>query len=362
MNIIKNETAREKNSRFFLPVLDFVNELVKKHGGKMETILICKLTDDDIESTSNVTREDIPMYDCLDSLARETMQAMTGLNLLGRVWTSAQAQGNGQSAMESKSRQRLPQKRADSCSSGLAPFFSFLRTCTQTCPASLLRILAFDGLDDYYDDDINNEQGIFVLQKFLESAASSILDVDAEISVSAMAFLESVATLAERERDNADLVERTDNSAACQGIVREYNLTFQTNMLSILLRGICGMLQPYVMPDACHLLFHVLSESSLSESGLSEEELKVIILRGFSQEHFFLGNRARSIIYEFCLPLLKKTDVAPAPSLESLENLMTDVWRLHRFEDVDMIEKSDAVQSFCARHGRKKNSTTVTAP
>lgn len=361
MDIIKNETAREKNSRFFLPVLDFVNELVKKHGSKMETILIVKLTDDSFEMISNVTEEDVPMFDCLDSLARETIQAMTGLNLLGRVWTSAQTQGNGQSAMESKSRQRLPQKSADFCSSGLAPFFSFLRTCI-SCPAFLLRILDFDAIDGYYDDDINNEQGIFVLRKFLESAASSILDVDAEISVSAMAFLESVVTLAERERDHADLVESTDNSAACQGIVREYNLTFQTNMLSILLRGICGMLQPYVMPDACHLLFHVLSESSLSESGLSEEELKVIILKGFSQEHFFLGNRARSIIYEFCLPLLKKTDVAPAPSLESLENLMTDVWRLHRFEDVDMIEKSDAVQSFCARHGRKNNSTTATAP
>ncbi len=314
----------------------------------METILIMKQgTDVDTESANTATKEDIMMYDCLDSLARETIQAMTGLNLLGREWTSVQTQGNGQSATESKSRPTLPQNRAHFCSSGLAPFFSFLRTCTVHCPAFLLRILAFDGHGGDGDDNNNDEQGRFVLQKVFGSAISSIIGVDGEISVSAMKFLESVATLAEKA--NANDAEASDNNAAVQGIVGEYNLTFKTNMLSILLRGICGMLQPYVVPDACHLLFHVFSKSILSE-----EEVKVIILRGFSQEHFFLGNRARNIIYEFCLLLPKKTDVASAPTLESLENLMTDVWRLHRFEDVDMIEKSDAVHTFCTRHGPRK--------
>lgn len=304
----------------------------------------------DEESASNATKEDTMLYDCLDSLARETIKAITGLNLLGRAWTSVETQGNGQSATESKSRQTLPQKSAHFCSSGLAPFFSFIRTCTMHCPAFLLHILAFDG-----DENNNDSPGLIVLRKVFESAISSIIDVEAEISVSAMAFIESVASLTEKA--NATNEEEPENSTAVQGIVGEYNLTFQTNMLSMLLRGICGMLQPYVVPNACHLLFHVLSNSSLSEV-----ELKVIILRGFSQEHFYLGNRARNIIYEFCLPLPKKTDTATAPSLENLENLMTDVWRLHRFEDVDMIEKSDAVHSFCTRHSRKKKSTTVTAP
>lgn len=307
----------------------------------------------DVDAES-VTKEDTMLYDCLDSLARETIKAITGLNLLGRAWTSVETQGNGQSATESKSRQTLPQKSAHFCSSGLAPFFSFLRTCTTHCPAFLLHILAFDGLGDDGDENNNDAPGLIVLRKVLESAISSIIDVEADISVSAMAFVESVASLAEKNATNA---EEPENSTAVQGIVGEYNLTLQTNMLSMLLRGICGMLQPYVVPNACHLMFHVLSNSSLSE-----EELKVIILRGFSQEHFFLGNRARNIIYEFCLPLPKKTGTATAPSLENLENLMTDVWRLHRFEDVDMIEKSDAVHAFCTRHSRKKKSTTVTAP
>lgn len=290
------------------------------------------------------------MYKCVDSLARETIQAMTSLNILGSTWTSAQTtQGNGQSASETKSKQPLLYKRADICSSGLAPFFSFLRTCTMRCPAFLLHALEPEGDEG---DGTNDSPGLLILRKALNTAVSSVIDVEAEISIRAMSFLESMASLAANHTETV-----ATSNPAIRRAVMEYNLPFETSMLSVLLRGSCGMLQPFVISYACHLLFHALSKSSLSE-----EELKVIVLRGLSQDHFFLGNRARTVVYEFCLSLLARSNtdtIANPPTLEGLENMMADVWRLHRFENVDTIEQSDAVHAFCTRHGRKKLAATT---
>ena len=351
--VITNETARQKNSHFFMPVLDFLDGFVEIHGATFETMVVTKQSsENDMESaTSSMDRT---MFQCVDSLARETVQAMTSLNLLGRAWTSDQTQGNGQSAKETKS---LPLKRANFNSSGLNPFFSFLRTCTIHCPGFLLHVLAFEGADGHDDENTNDAPDLLMLRKVLGSAVSSIIDVEAEISVRAMSFLESVAFLAA----TANNAEATNN-AAIRRVAGEYNLQFQTSMLSTLLRGTCGRLQPFVVPNACSLLFHALSKSSLTE-----EEFKVIVLRGLSQEHFFLGKRARSVVYDHCLLLLRSsntnaTDTDTAPSLESFENMMIGMWRLHRFEDVDMIERSDAAHAFCIRHGSKKLPTASGTP
>ena len=369
-NVIKNENARQKNRLFFTPVLSFLNEFVKIHGATFETIISTKqLSAGDTESASNPTEEDKTMYRCIDSLAHETIKAITSLNLLGSDWISVQApQGNGQSASETKCRQPLPHKSATFCSSGLAPFFSFLRTCTIECPAFLLHILAFEGPESHDDESADDGPGLLVFRKALETAVSSIIDVEGEISICAMSFLESVTSLAEKA--NANNTETSDSSitlptknAAIQRVAGEYNLAFQTNMLSILLRGTCGMLQSYVVPDACRLLVH-----ALSKSHLSEQEFKAIVKRGLSQDIFFLGNRARCVVFDFCLPLLGRsnnnaaaTTATTAPSLESMESMITDVWRLHRFEDVDMIERSDAVHAFCLRYGRRNPSATSTS-
>ncbi len=343
--VITNETARQKNDRFFLPVLDFLEGFVEIHGATFETIALTKQSSETEIATNPM---DKTMFQCLDSLARETIQAMTSLNLMGSTWTSDETQGNGQSAQESKFKQPLPRKRTDFSSSGLAPFFAFLQTCTIHCPAFLLHVLAFEGHDSHDEENNNDAPDLFMLRKVFGSAVSSIIDVEAEISVRALAFLESVASLAAKA-NNADAI----NNAAIRRVAGEYNLQFQTNMLSTLLRGTCGMLQPFVIPNACQLLFHALSKSSLTD-----EELKVIVLRGLSQDHFFLGNRARNIVYENCLKLLRSsntsatnTDTAP---FEKFQNMMIGMWRLHRFEDVDMIERSDAVRAFCIQHGSKK--------
>eukprot|EP00531_Pseudo-nitzschia_arenysensis_P016816 CAMPEP_0116149818 /NCGR_PEP_ID=MMETSP0329-20121206/19184_1 /TAXON_ID=697910 /ORGANISM="Pseudo-nitzschia arenysensis, Strain B593" /LENGTH=1473 /DNA_ID=CAMNT_0003646225 /DNA_START=439 /DNA_END=4860 /DNA_ORIENTATION=- len=344
--VISNETARQKNDRFFLPVLDFLEGFVEIHGATFDTIVLTKQSSE-TESVTNPM--DKTMFQCLDSLARETIQAMTSLNLLGSAWTSDQTQGNGQSAQESKYKRPLPRKRTKISSSGLAPFFSFLQTCTTHCPAFLLHILAFEGHDSHDDENSNDAPDLLMLRKVLGSAVSSIIDVEAEISVRSMVFLESFVSLAATATDSDET-----NNTAIRRVAGEYNLQFQTNMLSTLLRGICGMLQPFVIPNACHLLFHALSKTSLTE-----EEFKVIVLRGLSQDHFFLGNRARNIVYENCFKLLRNsnanaTNTGTAPSFEKFQNMMIGMWRLHRFEDVDMIERSDAVHAFCIQHGSKK--------
>lgn len=360
---LSNEIAREKNNRFFSPALHFLDGFVEMHGNTIETMVLLKQSNrDETPSEIGSTEQDKKIYDCLDSLARETIRAMTSQNLLGSAWTSVKAtQGNGQSAFESKSKQPVIVKPADFCSSGLAPFFSFLSTCTKHCPAFLLHVLA--SREPEGDDDTNDAPDLTVLRKAMNSAVSSILDVESDISIRAIAFLESVVSLAASDTatDNENNAIATNNNSI-RRVAGQYNLSFQTNMLSVLLRGTCGMLQHFVLPHALRLLFH-----TLSKSFLSEEEFKVIVLRGLSQEHFFLGKRARGVIYEFCLLLLRRSntditnnvdDSSTAPSRDRFDDMMTDVWRLHRFENVDAIERSDAVHEFVIRFGRKNLATT----
>merc|ERR1712157_229633 len=232
--------------------------------------------------------------------------------------------------------------------SGLAHFFSFLSTTMIECPAFLLHVLASggpegatagdsDGNDDTNDD--STADGVIVLRKALVSAVSSIIDVEADISISAIAFLGSVKSVASKSN-----TESGKDNTATRSLAGEFNLQFQTSMLSTLLRGICGLFQSFVIPDACRLLYYTLIESSMSE-----EEFKMITSQGLSQEHFFLGSRARSVVFECCLLLLRKSNTALP--LENFESMMADIWHLHRLENIDTIEESDAVYAFCTQHG-----------
>jgi len=331
--VIKNETARKQSNRFFSPVLCFVGGFVEIHGKTLEKIVLSRESvGNEVKSDENPTEEDAKMFQCLDSLALETIEAMKSHNVLGSAWISAErTQKNGQSASETKSEQPA------FSTSGLAPLFSFLQTCIMHCPAFLLHVL---GSESGGDDDTNSTPSPVVLRKSMALGVSSIIDVEADISVQAIGFLEAIVSLAAKSGEGNDVTTRR--------VVGEYTLTFQTNMLSVLLQGTCGVLQYFVVPDASHLLFNALSNFSHSE-----EELKKIVLRGLSQEHFFLGKRARSVIYDFCLSLLKNpnTDADAKKSMrEKMVNMMTDVWRFHRFENVDAMERSDAVHAFCIRY------------
>lgn len=343
--MIKNENARQKNNEFFSPVLNFIDRFIGIHGSTFERIVLSKQAprgEEDPNRLPPYSEKDGRMYKCLDSLTRDTINAMKSQHLLGRTWTSVQEQGNGQSAFESKT--KLQYSSADFCNVGLAPLFSFLRTCAKQCPTFLLHILA-GGADGSDATDLP------MLRKALYSAVSSIIGAEAEISIQAIAFLESVVPLRSQFATN----NTNDDNAIVGNTVlrkfsREFNINFQTDMLSTILRGMCGMLQPVVVPHASRLLF-----SALSTLRLSPAELKLVVVRGL-KEHFFLGNRAWCVIYDFCLQFLRagRTDADGSVLLDELENMMADVWQLHRFENLDTIERSDVVHAFCVQYGRKK--------
>ena len=356
--VIKNDTARRNNNRFFCPVLHFVNGFLKIHGSAIDKVHLSK------QQSGERSAVDEKMYQCIDSLARETIQSMIDRSLLGKDWMiDRTTQGNGQSAFETtKKSEALPKATLLCQRSGLPLFFSFLSTSTIHCPAFLLHVLASmgaeiatagDDTDSTDSTDSTNDDsataGVMVFRKALVSAVSSIINVEAEISISAIAFLESLKTVASKSKtDNSN-----DNTAA-RRLAGEYNLRFQTRMLCVLLRGTCGIFQSFVIPHASRLLFHTLSRSLLTD-----EEFKAIALQGLSQENFYLGNRARNVVYECCISLLKKSNTAP--SLHKLENIMTDIWRFHRFENIDTIEHSDVVDAFCVQYGSNYSSINFLA-
>ena len=342
--VIENENARQ-NNQFFLPVLNLINVFIQVNGNTFEKIALSRQGGDNPNNISSYSEKDREMYKCLDSLMRETITAMACQHLLGSTWTSVQKQGNGESAFETKP--KLEYSNADFCNAGLAPMFSLLHTCAKRCPMFLLHILA-EPDDDEADYSNDSSSDLPMLRKAMDSAVSSIIHSEAEISIQAIAFLESVVSLATQSAINNTNNNNTIN-IALRKLAEEYNFRFKTRMLRTLLRGICGMYQPVVVPDACRLFLH-----ALSTSALSTEELKVLVLRGLSREHFFLGNRAWMVIYNFCLQCLRTTN-SKTPSLDEVENMMTGIWQLHRFENGDAIETSDIVHAFCIQYGQQKS-------
>eukprot|EP00536_Pseudo-nitzschia_multiseries_P000220 jgi/Psemu1/321499/estExt_fgenesh1_pg.C_30069 len=157
-----------------------------------------------------------------------------------------------------------------------------------------------------------------------------------ELSKQAIALLESYAKLTISFR-NRKLTEG-------------YTSRLNKSVLEMLLRGMCGIFQPVVVPDASRLFWQ-----ALSTSNLSREKSKVLFVRGLSQEHFFLGDKAWGVIYEFCVQRTNNRTVsASAANVKEMETMMTELWQLHRFENIDAIERSDDVHAFCVRHGAKK--------
>mmetsp|Transcript_21105 Transcript_21105/g.44790 ORF Transcript_21105/g.44790 Transcript_21105/m.44790 type:complete len:1046 (-) Transcript_21105:2179-5316(-) len=335
--VIENENAR-RNNQFFSPVFHFIDGLIQVHSYSFEMISRSKHlgVHQGQNDTSSYSENDEKVYKCLDSLIRETITVMTSQNLLGKAWATVEKQGKGQSASETKTKPEY--NNADFCDVGLGPLFSLLRTCARLCPTYFFHIVdgVPDGNEGNYGDGSSSD--LLMLRKVLDSAVSSIIDPQAEISIQAIAFLEAVVTLGTQARNADKLAE-------------EYNLRFKTSILRTLLRGMCGIFQPVVVPDACRLFFQ-----AISTSNLSTEELKVLLLTSLSQEHFFLGFEAWGVLHERCLQRANG-NISTASSLEELEAMMTDMWQLHRFENIDAIERSDDVHAFCIRYAPEKKSS-----
>lgn len=244
-------------------------------------------------------------------------------------------QGIGQSAFETKVKMEYPNRVISNI--GLGPLFSLLRTCARLCPVFFFHVLdgAPVGAEGNYPD-CSTSSDTPMLKKVLDSAVSCIIDSEAELSKQAIALLESYAKLTISFR-NRKLTEG-------------YTSRLNKSVLEMLLRGMCGIFQPVVVPDASRLFWQ-----ALSTSNLSREKSKVLFVRGLSQEHFFLGDKAWGVIYEFCVQRTNNRTVsASAANVKEMETMMTELWQLHRFENIDAIERSDDVHAFCVRHGAKK--------
>mmetsp|Transcript_22212 Transcript_22212/g.61835 ORF Transcript_22212/g.61835 Transcript_22212/m.61835 type:complete len:1475 (-) Transcript_22212:116-4540(-) len=338
--VVDNSNTRQ-NKHFFSPVFNFADGLIQIHANAFQTITqsIQAGIQDNQNAAPNYSENEKQIYQSLNLLLRETITVMGDQNLLGRSWARVQKQGIGQSAFESKT--KLEYTNRDTSNVGLGPLFSLLRTCARLCPTFFFHVLdgAPDETEGSYPDGSSSSDNP-MLRRVLDSAVSCIIDSQSELSIRAIAFLESYATLTSSFR-NRKLTE-------------EYTLRLNTNVLGTLLRGMCGIFQPAVVPDACRLFWQ-----ALSTSNLSREESKVLFVRGLGQEHFFLGEKAWGVIYEFCLQRTNhRTVSAAAASMKEMETMMTDLWQLHRFENIDAIERSDDVHAFCIRHGSKKRKAS----
>jgi len=362
-NVIESEDA-QRNDRFFFPVLTFIELSVEVYGKTIENVSLSRAQDGNNETIPD-SENDKEMYKRLDTLTRITITAMISHHVLGNVWTSIQKQGNGQSAFETKT--KMNNSNSDSqctiCSTGLAPLFSFLSKCVKRCPIFLLHILA-GGPDEvttnYSIDDSTSSPDLSMLREVIDSAVSSFLHPQLEISIQAIKFIESIVLL-----PHQSTTDPTKNYI--KYLTDEYNLRCKTNnVLCTLLRGMCGMFQPAVIPDACRLLLHTLpasasalasalaSASASASSTFSTDEFKTVLLRGLSQEHFLLGDRAWRVIYDFCLQYFLRFN----KRINEIENIMTDIWQLHRFDNVDSIARSDVVHTFCIQYSQKHKKPT----
>lgn len=341
-SVFENDNARQ-NISFFSPALQLVDASFQTNATTFEAIARSKqngggytnVQDQDI--SHSFSEKDERVYQYIDLLTRETITTMGNNCLLGSAWTKEEKQGNGQSAFESKT--KLQYDNANALTVGLGLLFSTLYIGTKLCPTFLFHILEGGA-------DKNSP----MLRRALDSAVSSIVCSEAETSLQAIAFLKSAVTLATNATSSND-----DNM-----LTVEHGDDFKARILSTILRGICGLFQPVVIPEACRLF-----SLSLSSSNLSTEKLRMLFLRSLSQEHFFLGNKAWKVMYDFCLLHHQRTITSDndnegnatsttGSSSEDMESMMTIVWQLHRFENIDAIERSDVVNSFCIRYGPEK--------
>jgi hypothetical protein len=252
---------------------------------------------------------------CLERLLLSTID--TARNSLGTTWTSSQRQGNGQPPFESKAE---PIEDRQTSNEALPGIFSLLRTCAERCPVFLLRLPAAPGLDC-------KEDSLYRLA--VESAVASLIEADVETSRSAMEYLESTVKLTQNPSDNVRYV------------AEEVLSRVRWNIVTMLLVGACGKMNPSILGDAAVLLSSVLLVKSASF-----EETESQLVQAVRNDQFLLGNNARSV----SLGVLMKCTRNEVTS-EEIAVFLGNIWELHQIENSEALEGSDVVARFCRKYG-----------
>jgi hypothetical protein len=309
-SIIQSDCNGEKQLNF-QPVLDFLKTFVKIHGDVIDKNAKSTLEGGSTPSNAERGRE---VGKCLETLLLTTVVGIN--NLLGSTWTSAQRQGNGQPAFESKA-EPVDDKRQVS-NEALSAMFSLLKTCAERCPVFLLHLPAAPGLDR--DEDL-------LLRRAVESAVTSLLEPEVATSKGAMEFLLATVVLTQSSSDNVRHITEEILSRVRQSIV------------AALVLGACGKFNAATLGDAARLLRRILLAYP------SAEETRSSLLQALSTEHFVLGAQAKNVSLECFLNCSRK-----AITNEKLSEFLHSVWELHQVESPEPLEQSDSVAKFCKKY------------
>mmetsp|Transcript_20608 Transcript_20608/g.38566 ORF Transcript_20608/g.38566 Transcript_20608/m.38566 type:complete len:280 (+) Transcript_20608:314-1153(+) len=275
-------------------------------------------------------------------------------SLLGGAWATAQQQGNGQPAFETKAAattscasNTMLEGGSSYSNTGLASLFSLLRICAEHCPYILLN-LKDENTDD---NDIGNghDNSVLLIRRALDSAVSSLLDPQYQVCWNSIAFLESIMDVLTR---NSFLQEPQH--------VEEFRSRICPSILCTLLMGCtCGKIVSVALPDACRLLIRtwwLMSSNTTWRS--SEDLLRSLVLQSLSSDCFLLGEEARATVLMYLCSHTSaqnrstseaKTTTTTSTSHE-FERMVTQLWELHQHETPQALQNSDVVRRFCIQY------------
>jgi hypothetical protein len=286
--------------------VNFLSQYVKVYGNAINKNSRCS-------QDGRIASSEVGKF--FDETILATLSSMD--SILGSTWASAQRQGNGQAAFETKVRPTLEEHHSmeSVANAGLPSMWTLLGLCCEHCPYILLHL----KLDD--------SPNALLLRRALDSAVSSLL-LEPHLSLSAIKYLESI--LAHANTPDQDL----------HFLMEEFNARKPSILYTLLMGCACGIVNVVALPDACRLFQRILISSNYSF-----DDVRSLVLQALGPEHFLLGSNAQSTVYKICCKLLRNEIC-----LGEFESMMTEISRLHCLEnDPITLQQSDAVRRFCSQ-------------
>uniref|UniRef100_A0A7S1VM81 Uncharacterized protein n=1 Tax=Grammatophora oceanica TaxID=210454 RepID=A0A7S1VM81_9STRA len=304
-------------------VLDVISQVIAVHGASIDNAINTILDNNGVSQSS--ISEDAGR--CIESLLLKTIGATK--DKLGAAWTRPKEQGQGQTAVESKSRgssgELSLQDQKPTSTSALSSIFNVLETIARCCPAFLTHLPAASGKDQETDR---------LLHRAMESAISSVTETDVDLVRNALLFLKSTVEVLGREDENMRLVVKQIIESSFQPSRR--------SLSALLLEGACGGFHPTSLDPAASLLYVTLRSCN------NPEDAKACIEAALNQDCFRLGDgeeAKRSV----ALYMERGAARGELPVAKLME-LFDDIWALHQTEGQESVSNSDVAASFARKY------------
>jgi hypothetical protein len=313
-----------------------VTEFVNIHGSCVEKSAI-----EIVDQTRDANAGEDECGRLLEGLLMSLIEASR--SALGAAW-AGKHQGQGQQPFESKA-QPEPDDTPVSIED-LSGIFLILTACARECPVFLFHLHLPTGAAGHDEPNL--------VDRAVESAAAALTETDVETVGSAMSFLESAV----RPVCCDALFCLSSNASSLTFVVRfisfqiklsssESHASIQQPMDAILSRfrrgiifevidGVCGKFHKTLLELAANLLFTAVRSLPLAK-------MRACLLPAIEQETFLLGEHAQRV----ALHVLDGCGQGVVP-LETLRDLVVDVWELHQVDDIEAVAKSDMVLRFTA--------------